>query len=173
MLKPAEHIGVHRKRIEQRWRGQWRHRFFLGHGIWSDDTEHTFFVAQALLSEPKDSYHSVPVALYAWLRSPNDYREALTSALNCGGDTDTVGAIVGALSGAFVRVENISAEWRSGIVEWPRSVALLAEIGRHLADQKSGGHIACPVKYFWPGLALRNLLFLITVLVHGFRRLLP
>jgi ADP-ribosylglycohydrolase len=119
------------------------------------------------------SYHSVPVALYAWLRSPSDYREALTSALNCGGDTDTVGAIVGALAGASVGVENIPADWRSGIVEWPRSVALLAEIGRRLADQKSGRHIAGPVRYFWPGLALRNLLFLVTVLVHGFRRLLP
>jgi ADP-ribosyl-[dinitrogen reductase] hydrolase len=119
------------------------------------------------------SYHSVPVALYAWLRSPNDYREALTSALNCGGDTDTVGAMAGALSGASAGVENIPAEWRNGIVEWPRSVALLADIGRHLADQKSGGHFAGPVKYFWPGLVLRNLLFLIAVLVHGFRRLLP
>jgi ADP-ribosyl-[dinitrogen reductase] hydrolase len=39
--------------------------------------------------------HTVPVALYAWLRHPDDFAAALTSALDCGGDTDTVGAIVG------------------------------------------------------------------------------
>jgi hypothetical protein len=27
--------------------------------------------------------------------------------------------------------------------------------------------------YFWPGLLPRNLLFLLVVLLHGFRRLLP
>ena len=46
------------------------------------------------------AYHTVPVALYAWLRHPSDFRAALESALNCGGDTDSVGAIVGALCGA-------------------------------------------------------------------------
>jgi len=46
------------------------------------------------------AYHSVPVALYAWLRHSDDFRAALTAVLDCGGDTDTVGAIVGALMGA-------------------------------------------------------------------------
>lgn len=325
---PAE--GLSRSRIARRWHGIWRHRFIFGRGMWSDDTEHTIFVAQALLSQPEDaaafqrclawklrlwllgvpagiglatlrsilklwigippersgvfsagngpamrsaiigaffynerehrrafvsastrlthtdpkaetaalavaeaaawaidgkapitdllsrlaqlgndeewkgicakleqalsrgdsitsfadalglnegvsgySYHSVPVALYAWLRSPNNYREALVSALNCGGDTDTVGAIVGALAGAGTTLENIPIEWRDGIVEWPRSVSLLAEIARRLADQKARGHGAGPVRYFWPGLILRNVVFLLTVLAQGLRRLLP
>lgn len=30
-----------------------------------------------------------------------------------------------------------------------------------------------PVPLFWPGLLLRNLIFLVIVLAHGFRRLLP
>lgn len=49
---PAE--GLSRKRIDRRWHGVWQHRFILGHGLCSDDTEHTFFVAQALLSHPND-----------------------------------------------------------------------------------------------------------------------
>lgn len=48
------------------------------------------------------SLHVVPVAIYAWLRHPGDFRQALISALNCGGDTDTVGAIAGAMIGAGV-----------------------------------------------------------------------
>jgi len=252
---PAE--GISRKRIQRMWRGLWRHRFLFGHGMISDDTEHTLFVVQALLAHPDDvaafqrclawklrlwllglpagiglatlkailrlclafppsrsgvlsagngpamrsailgayfaedtdkrrefvsaatrlthtdpkaetaalavaeaaalsvsqtssteawlsnlpslggddqwkeicrkltaalaagrsvseladelglqrgvtgyAYHSVPVAIYAWLRHAGDYRSALTTALDCGGDTDTVGAIVGAIMGA-------------------------------------------------------------------------
>jgi len=30
-----------------------------------------------------------------------------------------------------------------------------------------------PVRYFWPGIAVRNLFFLAVVLAHGFRRLAP
>ena len=325
---PAE--GLSRSRIEQRWHGDWRHRFVLGHGMCSDDTEHTFFVAQALLSHPNDpvafqrclawklrlwllglpagvglatlraivklwmgfpasrsgvfsagngpamrsaiigayffddpakrkefvsaatrlthtdpkaevaalavaeaaawavlrqqsvqkwapklskldngeewsaicrkleqglsegtsvlgfadalgvrngvsgySYHSVPVALYAWLRSLNDFREALTSALNCGGDTDTVGAIVGALAGASVGTSGIPSEWLSGICEWPRSLTVLDQAAERLARQQAGGNSFGPVKYFWPGLVSRNLAFLLIVLAHGFRRLGP
>src|SRR6185503_18526094 len=43
-----------RQRIRRRWRGVWRHRFLLGRGMVSDDTEHTLFVAQALLAHPDD-----------------------------------------------------------------------------------------------------------------------
>jgi ADP-ribosylglycohydrolase len=47
--------------------------------------------------------HVVPVALYAWLRHDGGFRAALVAALDCGGDTDTVGAILGALCGAWQR----------------------------------------------------------------------
>jgi ADP-ribosylglycohydrolase len=324
---PAE--GVSRNRIERRWHGIWRHRLVFGHGVCSDDTEHTFFVAQALLSHPDDplafqrslawklrlwllglpagvglatlrailklwlgfpasrsgvysagngpamrsaiigayffddparrrefvsaatrlthtdpkaevaaravaevaasvmlpqppqewasklrslddgkewtticqkledglgagmsvgsfaetlglrdgisaySYHSVPVALYAWLRSPSDFREALTSALNCGGDTDTIGAIAGALAGASVGTSRIPAEWLNQICEWPRSIKVLAQAAERLARQKTVGKPLGPVEYFWPALVPRNLAFLLVVLAHGFRRLAP
>ena len=49
---PAE--GISRGRIQRMWRGVWRHRFLFSHGMVSDDTEHTLFVAQALLTHPDD-----------------------------------------------------------------------------------------------------------------------
>jgi ADP-ribosylglycohydrolase len=49
---PAE--GMSRQRIQRRWHSQWRHRFLFGRGMVSDDTEHTLFVAQALLAHPND-----------------------------------------------------------------------------------------------------------------------
>jgi ADP-ribosylglycohydrolase len=322
--------GLSRNRIERRWHGDWRHRFLFGHGMCSDDTEHTLLVAQALLAYSKDpvefqrclawklrwwllglpagvglatlrailklwvgfpptrsgvfsagngpamrsailgayfahdpakrrefvsaatrithtdpkaqtaalavaeaaawavgqeepiagllqrlssldqdaewpalcqelnaalsrgasviafadelglrngvsgyAYHSVPVALYAWLRHPNDFPAALKAALDCGGDTDTVGAIVGALAGTSCGEAGVPAEWLAGIWEWPRSCAFIRHVGTRLAEQKISGNALGPVRYCWPGLIPRNLLFLAVVLVHGFRRLVP
>lgn len=44
---PAE--GLTPAQIKRRgWRGDWRHRFVFGRGMWSDDTEHSVMLAQAL-----------------------------------------------------------------------------------------------------------------------------
>ena len=325
---PAE--GLSSKRIQRMWRGRWRHRFLFGHGMISDDTEHTLFVAQALLTHPDDAaafqrclawklrlwllglpagiglatlkailrlwlgfppsrsgvwsagngpamrsailgayfaedadkrrefvsaatrlthtdpkaetaalavaeaaalsmrqsspaeawlpylsglgndrewqeicrkltgalaagrtvaefadelglqrgvtgyaYHSVPVAIYAWLRHAGDFRSALTTVLDCGGDTDTAGAIVGALMGAQSGRGAIPQEWIEGICDQPRSAGCLAKVAERLSRQMATSQALGPVCYFWPWLPFRNAVFLITVLIHGFRRILP
>ena len=119
------------------------------------------------------SLNVVPVALYSWLRHRGDFHSCLTAALECGGDTDTVGAIVGALCGATGGVESIPREWLEGLWEWPRSTAFMRRLAERLADQKRAGRALGEVHYFWPGVIPRNLLFLIIVILHGFRRLLP
>ena len=57
-------------------------------------------------------YHTVPVALHAWLTHPDDYRGAVQTAIRCGGDTDTVAAITGAIVGARVGVGGVPEAWR-------------------------------------------------------------
>ena len=119
------------------------------------------------------AYHSVPVALYAWLRHPDDFRTALIAVLACGGDTDTVGAILGALMGARLGRVAVPQEWLGGIYDWPRSAGLLVQVAEQLSQQRTTKRVLGPVRYFWPLLAIRNVVFLVTVLCHGFRRLLP
>jgi ADP-ribosylglycohydrolase len=118
-------------------------------------------------------YHSVPVAVFAVLRHPTDFRGALEAVFNCGGDTDTVGAIAGAILGASVCKQGIPQDWIGGIADWPRSCALLEKVSDRLVEQKRSGRALGPVGYFWPALILRNLIFLFTVLAHGFKRLAP
>ena len=118
-------------------------------------------------------YHTVPIAAYAWFRHSGDYQPALTAALDCGGDTDTVGAIVGALAGATVGEAGIPEAWRTGVADWPRSLPLLRILAERLAGGAASGQPAAPVRYFWPALPARNLVFLLIVLTHGLRRLLP
>jgi ADP-ribosylglycohydrolase len=119
------------------------------------------------------SLHVVPVALYAWLRHPDEFRTALAAALDCGGDTDTVGAILGALSGTVVGKKGIPIEWLAGIWEWPRSVSFIEKIAAKLVEQQCSETPAGSVKCFWPAIIFRNIIFIITILVHGFRRLAP
>lgn len=118
-------------------------------------------------------YHTVPVAIYAWFRHYGDFRATVEAVLDCGGDTDTVGAIAGALAGATTGAAGIPPDWLERIWDWPRPAALLRKLADRLAAQKAESRPLGPLRYFWPAVLPRNLLFLAVVLLHGFRRLLP
>ncbi len=118
-------------------------------------------------------YHTVPVAIHAWLRHPDDYREAVQAAIRCGGDTDTVAAVTGALVGARVGKAGIPAEWIRDVIDWPRSARWVEGLARRVAEGKwrQGRQPAYPLAVW--ALPLRNALFFLWVLKHVFRRLLP
>jgi ADP-ribosyl-[dinitrogen reductase] hydrolase len=117
-------------------------------------------------------YHTVPVVLFAWYAHWGNYEETLTAIWECGGDTDTTGAIVGALAGLTVGERGIPSAWIDGIADWPRSTSKMRSMADALAAKSLGEGISHPVGYFWPGVLLRNVFFLAVVLLHGFRRLL-
>lgn len=117
------------------------------------------------------AYHSVPVALYAWLRHVGDFSSALKAGLDCGGDTDTVGAIIGALAGTTCGEQGIPAEWVGKIWEWPRSCGFMRQVATRLTQQSTCQKPLGPVRYCWPGLIGRNILFLLVVLTHGVMRM--
>jgi len=118
-------------------------------------------------------YHTVPIVVYAWYRHFGDFEKTLSAVVECGGDTDTTGAIAGALAGATVGEAGVPADWLSGIIEWPRSIALLGRLADELAGGTKGQAPSAPLRYFWPGCLLRNTFFTLVVLLHGFRRALP
>jgi poly(ADP-ribose) glycohydrolase ARH3 len=55
---------------------------------------------------------AVPAALHAFLRHPFSLRDAVIDAVTLGGDTDTIAAMTGALSGAFLGGQAIPTSWR-------------------------------------------------------------
>jgi ADP-ribosylglycohydrolase len=117
--------------------------------------------------------HTLPVVLQACLRFPTDIRSAVTSVIECGGDTDTTAAIAGGIVGAAAGPGGIPPDWLAGLAEWPRNAAWLTALGRQLAESLAGAdHRPPPRLPIW-GVALRNLLFTGVVLAHGVRRLLP
>jgi ADP-ribosyl-[dinitrogen reductase] hydrolase len=101
-----------------------------------------------------------------------------------GGDTDTTGAILGGLAGASCGVQAIPLEWTDRLIEWPYSVTWLQNtLGKTLHRQFAesdgsvnlSGSVSPPLPRPFNGLMVlfRNVAFLIVVLMHGFRRLLP
>ena len=117
--------------------------------------------------------HTVPVALFCWLKNINCFRSAIEDVVLLGGDADTTGAITGALAGATLGASGIPEEWIDGIKEWPRSVCWLKKLSQRLFASMHDNTQHKPLQLFWPGILLRNILFTLTVLFHGFRRLLP
>jgi ADP-ribosylglycohydrolase len=117
-------------------------------------------------------YHSVPVVLFAFLRHLGDYEETVRSVIELGGDADTTGAIAGALAGAAVGMDGIPRRWIDGLAEWPRTTAWMVRLAHRLAALEEGRSPG-PEPLFWPGIIPRNILFLLVVLGHGFRRPFP
>jgi len=58
-----------------------------------------------------ESFNSVPTAIYSFLSHPNNFSEAVTYAVSLGGDADTIGAMTGAIAGAYHGEEGIPGEW--------------------------------------------------------------
>ena len=118
-------------------------------------------------------YQTVPVALHAWLSFPDDYRRAVLAVVHCGGDTDTTGAIVGAIVGANIGPAGIPTEWQDALWEYPRSISWMTRLGGQLAEVRADGTPRRALSLPVLPLATRNLFFAAVVLTHGFRRLLP
>lgn len=74
---------------------------------------------------------SVLWSLYAFLRSPEDYVQAVATAIWPGGDVDTTAALTGALVGAHLGTAALPAEWLARINDkgaW--GAAELADLAR-------------------------------------------
>ena len=118
-------------------------------------------------------YHSVPVAIHAWLSNQWDFRSAVKHVVECGGDTDSTGAIVGGIVGASVGRAGIPADWIERLCEWPRSIKWMERLAVQLESAIQFNSPISPVTLPIHGVLFRNLLFLSVVLYHGTRRLLP
>ena len=72
------------------------------------------------------AHNSVPTAIYSFLRNLHSFEAAVLYAISLGGDTDTIGAMTGAISGAFHGVEAIPEGWKSRL-ERRGHIEMLAE----------------------------------------------
>ncbi len=72
-----------------------------------------------------EAFNSVPTAICCFLSQPDSFSEAVFGAISLGGDTDTIGAMTGAISGAYLGVDAIPHLWQDKL-ENRRYIAELA-----------------------------------------------
>jgi poly(ADP-ribose) glycohydrolase ARH3 len=70
-------------------------------------------VAAQQLGKGSAVHESLPFALFAFCRHPDDYEICLFCSILDGGDRDTLGAMACAISGAYLGIEAIPREWRA------------------------------------------------------------
>jgi ADP-ribosyl-[dinitrogen reductase] hydrolase len=118
-------------------------------------------------------YHTVPIVIHVWLRSQNNYQTAISEIIKLGGDTDTTAAILGGIIGARVGKEGIPQQWLDNFGEYPRNIQWLEKLGQRLTivmeEKQTQNPLFIPVYL----ILVRNILFLMIVIFHGFRRLFP
>ncbi|WLQ17051.1 ADP-ribosylglycohydrolase family protein [Hahella aquimaris] len=118
-------------------------------------------------------YHTMPIVLYVWLQHQHDYAAGIAQIVALGGDTDTTAAILGGILGAGVGEKGIPAPWLQGIRDWPFNPAYFRVLAERVDLAINQGQTVRIPLLPGPLLLLRNLVFLVIVLWHGFRRLAP
>jgi ADP-ribosylglycohydrolase len=67
--------------------------------------------ALSQLGQGWKGHEAVAMALYCFAKTPEDYSKTVLNGINIDGDSDSVGSIAGALSGAYNGLQAIPKEW--------------------------------------------------------------
>jgi len=81
-------------------------------------------------------HESLPFAVYSFLRFPSSFEDCLYCAIMHGGDRDTLGAMAGALSGAYLGLEAIPPLWRAKLENREKIEKLALELARKTRRSK-------------------------------------
>lgn len=71
-----------------------------------------------------EAFNSVPTAFYSFLSHPDSFEDAVLYAVGLGGDADTIGAMTGAITGAYLDSKRIPNGWRKNLEDRDRIVEL-------------------------------------------------
>jgi poly(ADP-ribose) glycohydrolase ARH3 len=66
----------------------------------------------AELGNSIEAFNSVPTAIYSFLTHHDSFKAAVLFAASLGGDADTIAAMTGAISGAYLGIEAVPDKWR-------------------------------------------------------------
>lgn len=87
----------------------------------------------ASLGNGSTGHASVPTAIYAAVTNPG-FEDAVTFAVRCGGDTDTIGAMAGAITGAREGASAIPQRWLDALEDGEKGYAYVARLAEQLVS---------------------------------------
>lgn len=86
----------------------------------------------AVLGEGWVGEEAVALALYCFLRYPDDYKRAVLRGANSNGDSDSIASIAGSISGAYLGIGAIPPEWIMRV----EKTDYLGSLAERLAEKK-------------------------------------
>jgi len=90
-----------------------------------------------------EATESVATAIACFVLTPNDYYEVISSAIYLGGDTDTIAAMAGALSGAYLGVDAIPPHLIALLEESPKGRDYIVDLAKKLFALYATGSESC------------------------------
>lgn len=87
------------------------------------------------LGNGEAAFNSVPTAIYSFLRFDN-FEDSVVYAVSLGGDTDTIGAMTGAISGAYYGEGAIPTEWVERLEEGEKGKSYIKRLAEELYHLK-------------------------------------
>jgi poly(ADP-ribose) glycohydrolase ARH3 len=91
----------------------------------------------ARLGNSSRGHESVPAAIYA-AAAHESVEEAITFAIRCGGDTDTIGAMAGAVAGARTGASALPSDWLDALEEGPKGRSHIEKLADRLVALRAG-----------------------------------
>jgi poly(ADP-ribose) glycohydrolase ARH3 len=89
----------------------------------------------AKLGNGMAAFNSVPTAIYSFLHA-DGFEEGVIYAVSLGGDTDTIGAMTGAISGAYYGDRAIPREWVEQLEEGEKGKSYIMMLADKLYNSK-------------------------------------
>lgn len=77
------------------------------------------------LGEGWDGDEAIAISIYCALKEPNNFEKAVQIAVNHSGDSDSTGAILGNILGAYLGIKNLPKKWK-GKIELSKELEVLA-----------------------------------------------
>ncbi len=85
-------------------------------------------LVEGALGEGWVAEEAVASAMYCFWQFPDDFRQAVLTAINTDGDSDSLGTITGSVVGARLGADSIPSVWRQNVED----SAYLHELGERL-----------------------------------------
>ena len=94
---------------------------------WPNEEDALKFLGEGWIGE-----EAVALALYCFLRHPDDYKKTVLRGANTNGDSDSIACIAGGISGAFLGLAAIPSQWVKNI----EKSEYLNDLADHFAMKK-------------------------------------
>jgi len=89
------------------------------------------------LGNDSSAPNSVPTAIYSYISHSHDFEDSVSYAVSLGGDTDTIGAMTGAISGAYHGKSGIPERWLNKLENGERGRDYIEMLAEKLWEIKS------------------------------------